>query len=738
MQKSLFLNCVLIVGLLFPITMNHHSISAAALSWESYPQPSERIAIIKDLAIAPGSPLFILTGDVNDTLWSTNDQGSNWTKLYNSSQLSAGRLQKIYISSNFNQNHTLYALGMQGGSSIICKSVDGGGSFQVMSCQDPATGSGFTIDSWCLAQDDSILAAAYDGNNSWLYFLPSGAGNFDEKVLIGSQVINNLVLSPNYAADKTLAAGGIGGGVYFSQDSRPFQNMPADLLTSPLRGSVSIAFDINYTSNKIIYACGDQPGNGIFRLAVGSSLNWEIVSASLPNGAVCSSLVSLPGGVLYCLDMQPVEIATHKGGLARLLNPSSGNSAACDLISSGINARGQLLNLWKGSDSLWSFDSTSVQLMRLRLDANENIILNAPPNQASGLDPTNVVLSWLPVPGVVLYEWQVNTQPDFTSVPSAYKGQTGLVSLKLPGLVSGVTYYWRVGTVDQTGNSWSAIRSFSTQGAVKVILFNPPNLVSGLDPSNITLSWKAVSGVSRYDWQIDSDPDFTSNLTAYKGQTKATNVKLPVLETDTLYYWKVRASNPSDAPWSETRSFSTVNSLQLKGPQLLSPVSEDRVSIQPVLKWAAIPGALNYEICIAADDTFKGIIVDKSGASACSSTVWLCDRQLEYKTAYYWKVRAINTSSTSDWSAVSLFITEELPVIPTSIPVIITPQASFYPQTTIIVTSVAAAPTITVVIPLPTTEPPSLSSKMFVPLVICVGVLTLAVIILVVKVVRKA
>jgi len=69
--------------------------------------------------------------------------------------------------------------------------------------------------------------------------------------------------------------------------------------------------------------------------------------------------------------------------------------------------------------------------------------------------------------------------------------------------------------------------------------------------------------------------------------------------------------------------------------------------------------------------------------------------------------------------------------------VIITPQASFYPQTTIIVTSVAAAPTITVVIPLPTTEPPSLSSKMFVPLVICVGVLTLAVIILVVKVVRK-
>ena len=86
------------------------------------------------------------------------------------------------------------------------------------------------------------------------------------------------------------------------------------------------------------------------------------------------------------------------------------------------------------------------------------------------------------------------------------------------------------------------------------------------------------------------------------------------------------------------------------------------------------------------------VIIDKSGASACNSNIWLCDRQLEYATAYYWKVRAVNSMNISDWSAVSVFITESLPASPTSTSVIPSPAPTQSLPATIVVTAVVAGP----------------------------------------------
>jgi hypothetical protein len=129
--------------------------------------------------------------------------------------------------------------------------------------------------------------------------------------------------------------------------------------------------------------------------------------------------------------------------------------------------------------------------------------LVSPANGAINQTP-DVVLNWNAVTGgntgIILYDVQLDTDPAFSS-PVAF--HTELVSaVQTSGLMFGETYYWRVRATDGPDVSeWSATWSFRV--VIRVTLDKPLE-ANNLKKTDVTLEWKAITGLTAYHVQIDS------------------------------------------------------------------------------------------------------------------------------------------------------------------------------------------------------------------------------------------
>jgi len=117
------------------------------------------------------------------------------------------------------------------------------------------------------------------------------------------------------------------------------------------------------------------------------------------------------------------------------------------------------------------------------------------------------------------------------------------------------------------------------------------------------------------------------------------------------------------SPWSEKWSFTTgldpvTNNLKLESP---SPGAIN-VPVEPLFQWTGIIGANAYELIVAKDPEFTDPVINHTGGKILPSNAWQSDIILEYETAYYWKVRAVNGDTKSAWSATGSFKTMAEPV----------------------------------------------------------------------------
>ncbi|MDP2916372.1 MAG: hypothetical protein Q8O16_00415 [Dehalococcoidia bacterium] len=212
------------------------------------------------------------------------------------------------------------------------------------------------------------------------------------------------------------------------------------------------------------------------------------------------------------------------------------------------------------------------------------------------------------------------------------------------------------------------LMTFVDSHATPVKPVAPADKAPGLDTTNVTLEWESVKGATGYKWQLDHETDFSSIPTGFEGNIQGTSVRLPALESDTTYYWRVRATEPVLSPWSAKRSFSTVLGTEVIAPKLTTPESAaSRVPLKPVFQWSAIAGADRYELVVSVNVTFANPVVARMNGEALPATAWQCDVTLRYNTTYYWKVRALNAATRSAWSAAGAFITE-LPPEPSTAP----------------------------------------------------------------------
>jgi hypothetical protein len=193
------------------------------------------------------------------------------------------------------------------------------------------------------------------------------------------------------------------------------------------------------------------------------------------------------------------------------------------------------------------------------------------------------------------------------------------------------------------------------------LLLTPANAATNqsLTP---TLSWNASSGATSYDLQVSTTSNFTASVQNFAGLT-STSKALTGLANNTVYYWRVSATNASGTSlWSATFFFTTLAavvpptpSTTLAAPVLVSPADRaSNVSRTPTFTWNASTGATTYKVQVSTNSSFTALVVNQSGVSATSLAI---TSALASRRTLYWRVQAVNGSTTSAWSTSRRFTT---------------------------------------------------------------------------------
>ena len=552
------------------------------ITWQQVSLIDTAMSTIIDVAISPrhwqDKTLFMVTHDAQHTvqsLWRSVTDGASWERLLSSSDAGVDEIRKVVASGEYSGgNQVVFLTGMGNGNPTVWKSTDNGTTFAPF----PAP---LTVDAWATT-GNALFITGYDGSKGRVYrfdgtsFLPpSGAAT-------GSQPLASLAVSPGYEYDLTILAGNATGQVYWSRDGgASFVPLGQQLPLVNGTGEVCVAFHPTFNSNGAIYATGRAVVSAgdderIFRFVVGRDDLWQAINSTLPENTIIgqvaiTSIHSLSTtDTLYAIDSQPVDATGNKGGMERSLNPTFPLNQTFETVTLGLDDDAKLDGLWTCGNRLWSVDSQNTRLM---------------------------------------------TYIDTMCIP--------------------------------------------------VVSASPNDKAPGVNTDNVTLVWAGPQGTTQYQWQIDYDDNFSSVPEGFEGNTSATSVRLPTLQPDTTYHWRVRASKPVLSPWSARLSFTTILGRTVSALELLSPQAGAReVPQKPVFQWDAIGGAEGYELLVSTDILFTKLVVMKDGADALPVTAWQSDTALDYDTTYYWKVRGCSRDSHSAWSAVSAFTTGPAPPPP--------------------------------------------------------------------------
>lgn len=163
----------------------------------------------------------------------------------------------------------------------------------------------------------------------------------------------------------------------------------------------------------------------------------------------------------------------------------------------------------------------------------------------------------------------------------------------------------------------------------------PTNLQVSQDPASSStsiLTWDHVAGATRYQILVDDNSDFSS---PYESASTASNTFVPTKNlTPGTTYWRVIASNALNESSAATSSFAAPTGAV---PVPLLPTAGDDLQQPgepPLLRWTAVPGAVEYTVLVDGDDDLNGALTYKT-----KTTSVVVDVPLD-KGDWYWQVTA--------------------------------------------------------------------------------------------------
>ena len=650
------------------------------LTWNQLSLIDTTITAIVDMAVSPkygqDSILFLLTWGGEHSLWRSRDSGVRWERVFTGTLAVSSSLTHLELSPQYGTNESVvYLAGGASGQWAIWKSGDNGQTFTRRLAS-------FPIDILTVVNNDNLFLGSYNSTNGLVYSTNNSGVSYSAPSVVGSQPLKSLVLSPGYAQDKTILIGNTNGWVYWSVDNATsFEPLPSDAVAPPLSGNVFVAFDPLFSQSKIVYAASDTLSTSsskerIYRFIIGKSRRWESVDSTLPVASKFTQLSLFRDGTLYAANSMP------NGGVERSLNTASPQNIVFETVILGLTDNATLTGLWVSGNQLWSIDTRNSRLVTYidTLTVSANPV--SPAKTASGVANRGTSIEWETLRGATEYEWQIDYDAGFSSVPSVLDGDTKAGSARLPVLDMATTYYWRVRATKPTLGPWSAISSFNTLLGTSGVLPELYSPKAGADvvPVKPVFQWGAVNGAQQYELVVSANASFSNPVIAKVGASSLSTTAWQSnisLDYDTTYFWKIRGiSTNSYSLWSAASAFTIVSPplppvapppvtpppVVVITPELYSPgAGANGVSLKPVFQWSSIVGTDRYEMLVSVNFSFSNPIIAKIGADALPATAWQSNISLDYDTTYFWKIRAGGADS---WSAIGAFTTVSPPPLP--------------------------------------------------------------------------
>ncbi|MCA2594054.1 MAG: fibronectin type III domain-containing protein [Microcystis sp. M38BS1] len=262
-------------------------------------------------------------------------------------------------------------------------------------------------------------------------------------------------------------------------------------------------------------------------------------------------------------------------------------------------------------------------------------------------------LNWGKVTGATTYFVDLATDSAFTSL-ILNNVDAGDVSFRDVGSLTALTqYYYRVRASDGTTTSANSnVVTFRTLHDAETYNEQFQNLATP-SISNITdiyltsfsASWNTVNLANSYSVQISTASDFSAIVQTIT--TKNTSVNFAGLTAATVYYVRVRAiSTWQTTAYSATQVVTTLSlNTSLNPPQLLTPTTITSRSI--LFQWVLRSYATRYLFELSTSSVFASIAYSTIVGNVGSL---LLNEGISPATTYYSRIRALNSSQSSDYS----------------------------------------------------------------------------------------
>lgn len=189
------------------------------------------------------------------------------------------------------------------------------------------------------------------------------------------------------------------------------------------------------------------------------------------------------------------------------------------------------------------------------------------PVNESTINNFTPAIDWEDFNGALSYRIQISLDANFAGIMILDSSGLTTSGLNIPqGYFSGGSYYyWRVNAAISSGvTPWSAVWRFNIilPPPVAPNLISPPNGSNG-QPFRPILDWNDPPDADFYRLQISSTTSFNTML--YDSlRIIVSQLQVPefILLPNTLYFWRVNASNSggaSTSPWSAIWTFTTMD-----------------------------------------------------------------------------------------------------------------------------------------------------------------------------------
>ena len=470
--------------------------------------------------------------------------------------------------------------------------------------------------------DNKKILRSTDGGNKFKAQLKAAPGTWYSWVVID---------------DQTIIVGASGGTYRTINNGRSWKTLAS---CSGAGLIISLVLSPFYDTDSTILA-GSNDGK-IFR-STNAGKSWTEITTSIMSGSVIPAFSNKydEDETMYCTD--------SSGGIYRFIKGTTTSWARIDGLSGFPTAGGAAITVGRGL--VMSSDGT--------LYATDNGTTNG--GVSRSLDPANSVIT--------------TPNPFFEVLNQTIEGT----------ITSEMRYLWLV-EEDGINTLWTVYGDKNVYCLQDTLTGSPTGTVpcgeSSLRSDSVALSWEALTGGKKYEYDIHTAEAFKGGMgyVVDGGTSTTTNIVelLASVYAGRELYWRVRVyeGKPYRSRWSIKCQFSTKLIGGAWNPSMTASMFPGHfapvcgsigVPLDPVFNWNAADWATGYQFRLATNPDYLSPIVEET----VNNTVYMLGITLEYSTTYYWRVRGVNANQTSEW-AEGVFTTMDVPVEPLP-PVVVEP-----------------------------------------------------------------